>query len=80
MKIPSTTSYDSDKKYGLVIHRKNRAGRALTSITAMESGDRNEIQTEFDRRTEVGTSRNNVMKIEERTTHAEARAQRAGDV
>ena len=74
--FPSTKSYPH--KYELVIDRKNTAGRALSSLTVLQSDDRDAVQAEHDRRLANGQTRGSTMKIHERLTHDEARAAQQG--
>lgn len=66
-------------KYELTIERKNlKTGRALSTLTPMQSDDREAVQAEFDRRSEAGQRAGSHMQIRERKTHAEAAAERNG--
>ena len=64
-------------KYELTIERKNvKTGRPLSTLTPMKSDDRDAVQAEFDRRSEMGQRAGSHMQIRERKTHAEAAAER----
>lgn len=66
MKIPSTTT--STHAFELQIERRNKHGRPLSTITAMKSNDRAEVEAEHARRTETysqspALAKRNTLKI-----------------